>query len=89
MDEWCGKLKQNKKQELRKCKYQINVHINEDISDSDLLYCYSERVGYKPLTWCSHVEVNVTKPRLEEQNSLVPICKMIIIIHNCYSILGT
>ena len=32
---------------------------------------------------------NVTKTRLEEQNSLVPICKMIFSIHYYYSIQGT
>ena len=34
-------------------------------------------------SWISPIDINVTKPRLEEQNSLVPICKMIISIHYC------
>ena len=37
----------------------------------------------------SSIDINVTKPRLVEQNSLVPNCKMIISIHYCCSIRGT
>ena len=37
-------------------------------------------------SWNSPIYINVTKPRLEEQNNLVPICKMIISTHNCYTI---
>ena len=40
-------------------------------------------------SWISPIDVNVTKPRLEEQNSLVPNCKMIITIRYHYSIWGT
>ena len=48
-------------------------------------------IMYVPLSWCSHLEflqsdINVTKPRLEEQTSLVPNCKMTISMHYCYSI---
>ena len=37
----------------------------------------------------SKPDINVTKPRLKEQNSLVPNYKRIISIHYCYSIGGT
>ena len=35
------------------------------------------------------IDISVTEPSLEEQNSLVPICKMIITIFYCYLIEGT
>ena len=50
--------------------------------------------AYRPLSWCSHLEFlqlisMLPTQRLEEQNSLVVLLKMILSIHYCYSIRGT
>ena len=57
----------------------------------------STRMCWSPLytfnmvqpSWTFPIDINVTKPSLEEQNSLVPSCKMIISVHYCYWIQGT
>ena len=64
------------------CLYYVTIPLNNSPIGSTTI----------PLSWCSHLEflplINVTKPRMEEQNSLVPICKITISIRYCYSIQG-
>ena len=40
-------------------------------------------------SWISLIDINVTKPKLEEHKSLVPNCRMIFSMHYCCSIRGT